>query len=170
MSDPKLISPLLDGFSIGKPMRSHDGSRCYPVIKENSDEKYILKMVSVPASQVQLDALLITGAYRNPADAMDYFKDVAEGVTQEAELLTTLSKLEGFLPFEGWQIVPMEDGKLGYHVCLLSPYRRSLARYMRRNPMTYLQAVNLGLDLCAALAICRRAGYLYVDLSRLISS
>ena len=164
MSDPKLISPLLDGFSIGKPMRGHDGSRCYPVIKENSDEKYILKMVSVPASQVQLDALLITGAYRNPADAMDYFKDVAEGVTQEAELLTTLSKLEGFLPFEGWQIVPMEDGKLGYHVCLLSPYRRSLARYMRRNPMTYLQAVNLGLDLCAALAICRRAGYLYVDL------
>lgn len=165
MSDPKLVSPLLEGFSIGKPMRSHDGSRCYPAIKENTDEKYILKMISVPASQVQLDALLITGAYRNPADAMDYFKSVAEDVIREAELLTTLSKLEGFLPFEGWQIVPMEDGKLGYHVCLLSPYQRSLARYMRKNPLTHLQAVNLGLDMCAALAICRRAGYLYVDLT-----
>ena len=30
--------------------------------------------------------------------------------------------------------------------------------------MTHLEAVNLGLDLCQALAICRRAGQLYVDL------
>ena len=35
---------------------------------------------------------------------------------------------------------------------------------MHRTPVTHLQAVNLGLDLCAALAICRRAGMMYVDL------
>ena len=35
---------------------------------------------------------------------------------------------------------------------------------MQKKPITHLEAVNLGLDLCASLAICRRAGYLYVDL------
>ena len=35
---------------------------------------------------------------------------------------------------------------------------------MHRTTMTHLEAVNLGLDLCQALAICRRAGYLYIDL------
>ena len=164
MSIPNLISPLLDGFTMGNAMSSHDGVRCYPAIKENSDDKYIVKIISIPASQVQLDALLLTGAYKAPADAMDYFKDVSDGVVKEAEHLQRLSKLDGFLAYEGWQVVPMEDGKLGYKVCLFSPYKRSLEKYMRRSLMTHLEAVNLGLDLCAALAVCRRAGLLYVDL------
>ncbi len=164
MSEPKLISPLLDGFAIGAPLSDHDGVRCCPAMKENSDEKYIVKIISVPASQVQLEALLLAGAYKNPAEAMDYFKELAEGIVREAELLRKLSRLEGFLPYDGWQIVPMEDNKLGYQVYLVSPYKQSLEKFMRRNPMTHLAAVNLGLDLCAAMAICRRAGRVCVDL------
>lgn len=164
MSEPKCISPLLDGFSLGAPMGSHDGVTCYPAIKENSENKYIIKKISIPASQVQLDALLLTGAYKDPADATDYFKELSNGVIQEAEILQKLGKLDGFLPFDDWQVVPMEDGKLGYEVYLVGTYKRSLEKYMRRHGMTHLEAVNLGLDLCQALAICRRAGCLYVDL------
>lgn len=164
MSDTKLISPLLDGFTLGNPMSSRSGVRCYPAIKENSDKKYIVKAVSIPASQVQLDALLLTGAYTDPAAAMDYFKELADGITAEAEILQKLSRLEGFLPYEGWQVEPMENGQLGYRVFLVSSFKRTLEKHMRRNLMTHLQAINLGLDLCAALAISRRAGYMYVDL------
>ena len=164
MSEPKLISPLLDGFLIGTPISEHDGVCCYPAMKENSDEKYIVKVLSVPASQVQLEALLLTGAYKDPSDAMDYFKATAEGVVQEAESLKNMSKLEGFLSYEDWQIVPMEDGKLGYQVYLLSTYKRSLEKYLIRNGITHLEAVNLGLDLCQALTIARRCGFMYVDI------
>ena len=164
MFDTKTFSPLLDGFVLGSAMSDHDGVRCYPSMKENSESKYIVKTISIPASQMQLDALLLTGAYKTPADAMDYFKTVSDGVEREAEILQRLSKLEGFLPYEGWQTTPMDDGKPGYTVCLISPYKRSLEKYMRRHLMTHLETINLGLDLCAALAICRRAGYLYIDL------
>ncbi len=164
MSEPKLISPLLDNFAMGDPISRHDGVRCCPAVKENSDNKYIVKVISIPASQTQLDALLLTGAYKDPAAAMDYFKELADGVIEEAEILQKLSQLEGFLPFEGWQTVPMEDNRLGYDVYIVTTYKRSLEKFMRRNPMTHLGAVNLGLDMCAALAICRNAGYLYVDL------
>lgn len=164
MSEMKAFSPLLDGFDIAAPMGSHGGVTCHPAIKENTDSKYIIKFISVPPSQVQLEALLLTGAYKDPADAMDYFHQVAEGITAEAEILAKLSRLDGFLPYENWQIAPMANGKLGYEVCLIGTYKRSLARYMRRGPMTHLEIVNLGLDLCQALAIARRAGYLYVDL------
>ena len=136
MSELKLVSPLLDGFLLGNPMSDHDGIRCHPAMKENTDEKYILKIISVPASQVQLDALLLTGAHKDPAEAMDYFKDVADGITAEVDTLNTLARLEGFLPYEGMQVVPMENGKLGYEIYLLSPYRRSLLRYMQKKPVT----------------------------------
>lgn len=164
MSEAILVSPLLDGFLLGSPMGSHDGVVCYPAVKEGSDTKYIVKEISIPASQVQLDALLLLGAYKDPASAMDYFKELADDIVAEAQTLQKLAKLEGFLSYEGWQIVPMEKGNLGYKVYLLGTYKRSLEKHMRRHMMTHLEAVNLGLDLCQALAICRQAGYLYVDL------
>ena len=164
MSEYHLVSPLLDGFVMGDPISSHDGVSCCPAMRENSDEKYIVKIISVPATQKQLDALLLTGAYPDPASATDYFKEVAEEITKEAGLLKQLSRLEGFLGYDDWQIVPMEGSKLGYQIYLVSSYRRSLEKYLRRHTMTHLGAVNLGLDLCAALSICRRAGYMHVDL------
>lgn len=162
MSEQKLVSPLLDGFTLGNAISDHSGVRCYPAIKENTEEKYIVKVISIPASQVQLDALLLTGAYKDPADALDYFKEAADNIEAEAYLLKKLSKLEGFLCYDDLQIVPMENGKLGYEIYLLSSYKRSLDRYMRRHLLTHLEAVNLGLDLCQALAICRRSGHMYV--------
>lgn len=164
MSEEKRISPLLDGFTLGSPMSEHNGVCCCPAIKENTEKKYIVKIITIPESQVQMDALLLAGAFRDPSGAMDYYKTVAEDVGKEAELLEKLSRLEGFLPYEGWQIEPITRRRLGYEVYLLSSYKRSLEKHLRRNPVTQLEAVNLGLDICAALSVCRQAGALYVDL------
>lgn len=164
MSEKNRVSPLLDGIAVGAPMSSHNGIQCSPAIRENSNEKYILKVISFPASQSSMDALLLTKAYKGPAEAMEYFKGLAQDVQQDAQTLQELSELEGFCGYEGWQMVPMDKSRLGYEVFLLSPYRRTLEKFCRRHPITHLEAVNLGLDLCAALAVCRRAGKLYVDL------
>ncbi|MBQ3193379.1 MAG: fibronectin type III domain-containing protein [Oscillospiraceae bacterium] len=164
MSDPNIISPLLDGFTMGNPISEHDGVRCCPAIKENTDKKYIVKIISIPASQVQMDALLLAGAYKDPADAMEYFRQTGEGILKEAELLKTLSRLDGFLPYEGWQMEPITRHRLGYEVYLVGSYKRSLEKYLKKHPVTHLEAINLSLDLCAALSVCRQAGALYVAL------
>ncbi len=164
MSEPKLISPLLDGFVMGDPISDHYGVRCCPAMQTETNDKYIVKIISVPASQTKLDALLLAGAFRDRESASDYFRDLAEGVVEEAVILQRLSRLEGFIPYKNWQVVPMEDGEIGYDVYLTGNYRVTLERHLRHESMTHLAAVNLGLDLCAALAVCRRSGYLYVDL------
>ncbi len=161
MSEPKLVSPLLDDFVMGEPISEHHGVRSYPAMQKDSDNKYIVKIISIPASQRSLDALLLAGAFPDAQAAQDYFRELADGVVAEAQTLQQLSKLEGFLSYNGWQVEPTETG---YQVYLLSDYRRSLDRRFRREAMTHLAAVNLGLDLCAALAVCRRCGYLYVNL------
>lgn len=163
MSEPKLISPMLDNFVMGDPISEHDGVKCCPAMEKDSDKKYIVKVISVPASQTKVDALILSGACSDQEAALSYFKEISENILDEAEVLKTLSALEGFLPVENWQIVPMEDGT-GFDVYLLSQYRNTLQQAFRRSSMTHLSALNLGLDLCAALAVCRRSGYLYVDL------
>lgn len=163
MSEPKLISPLLDNFVMGDPISDHNGVRCCPALNKDTDEKYIVKIISVPASSVQLDALLLSGAYSDRESAVSYYKGVADSIATEVETLQELAQLEGFLTVDGFQIEPMEDGS-GYDIYILSAYRSTLRHQLRRNNMTHLQALNLGLDLCSALAVARRMGYLYVDL------
>ena len=164
MSELKNISPLLDGFSVGNPISEHHGIVCCPAVKENTDRKFILKIISIPATQAQLDALLLAGAYKDPADAMDYYRGISEDIMAEAELLKKLSKLDGFLAYEGWQMEPITRRRLGYQVFLVGSYKRSLEKYFRKNAVTHLEALNLGLDLCSALSVSRQAGYLYVAL------
>ncbi len=164
MSEPKLIQPLLEGFVMGDPISDHDGVRCCPAMQTDRNNKYIVKIISVPASQIKLDALLLAGAFRDRDAALSYFKDLSEGIVEEAVLLQRLSRLEGFLSYDNWQVVPMENGETGYDIYLVGSYRTTLERQLRRGNLSHLNAVNLGLDLCAALAVCRRSGYLYVDL------
>lgn len=163
MSEPKLISPMLDNFMMGDPISDHNGVRCCPAMKRDCDEKYIVKIISVPASPSQLDALLLSGAYPDKEAALSYFHKLSEDISEEVTVLNKLAALEGFLPIECCQIVPMEDGT-GFDIYLLSTYRYTLQRQLRRGTMTHLEALNLGLDLCAALAVARRMGYLYTDL------
>ena len=163
MSEPRLISPMLDGFALGGSISSHSGVNCYPAMRADSDERYIVKTISVPASQVQLEALLLTGAYPDAEAAREYFKDLARGIRSEIEILDKCAARRGFLGFQNSQIVPMEEG-VGYEVYLLSYYRRTLARHLKREPLTHLSAINLGIDICAALSLCREMGWLYVDL------
>lgn len=163
MSEPKLISPLLDNFVMGNPVSEHDGVRCCPAMQHDSDKKYIVKIISIPAERKNLDALLLAGAFSDEASAQQYFRELADGIIGEAEVLQKLASLEGFISYEGWQIEPMEDGT-GFDVYLVGAYRRTLERNFRRDPLTHLGAVNLGLDMCAALAVARRCGYLCVDL------
>ncbi len=163
MSEPNGISQLLDGLVVGEPISEHHGIRCCPAMAQDSDDKYIIKILSVPASQVQLDALLLTGAYKDQESALAYFKELSDGVVQEAEILQELSNLEGFVGYDSWHVKAKEDGT-GYDVFLLGAYRPTLERYCARNAMTHSQAVNLGLDMCAALSVCRQSGYLYAAL------
>ena len=80
MSEPKLISPLLDQFAMGGAISDHDGVRCYPAMREESDDKYILKVISIPGSARQLDALLLSGAYPDAQAARGYFESLVNDV------------------------------------------------------------------------------------------
>lgn len=163
LSEVKRVSPLLDDLMIGDAISEHHGVRCYPAMHGDTEDKYIVKVISHPSTEAKLDALLLTGAYPDVASALRYFKELSDGVLEEVDILRQLSELEGFLPYDAYQQELYEDEKC-VEVYLLGSYKRSLSRQLSTAPLTHLGAINLGLDLCAALTVARRAGYLYVDL------
>lgn len=163
MSEPKLISPLLDNFIVGDPFCSRSGISCCPALDKETDDKYIVKIISTPASPSQMDAMILSGAFSDAEGALQYFNELAKGIEHEVDILEKLSHLEGFLPITGCQTIETENAS-GFETYLLSPYRKTLDRHMRKEQLTHLSAMNLGLDMCSALATCRRSGYLYASL------
>ncbi len=163
MPTPRLIYPMLSGFLLGDAFSCHDGVRCYPAIRLSDSEKYILKVISIPASEVQLEALLITGAVSDKDAARSYFHRQAEEILQQVQILHQLSHQEGFLPYVDAQIVTKEEG-IGYDVYLLSSFKRSFEKLLQSNTLSKRGSMDRILELCAALSACRRSGYLYADL------
>lgn len=163
MSEPKIISPLLDNFLMGDPISEHSGIRCCPAMDPDTEQKYIVKIISLPSSETQLNALLLTGVLKSEEDAQIYFEERTQDLVKEIEILQKLSRQEGFLPYEGYQIVSNEES-VGFDVYILSKYKRSLERQFQKKPLTHLEALNIGLDMCSALTACRRSGYLFVNL------
>lgn len=163
MSAPMPYLPMLSGLMLGDVMSNHDGVRCYPAIGHSNDDRYIVKVISVPASQVQLDALLLTGAFSSREVALEYYHDLAKDMIKEAQILRSLSYQEGFIPYLDAQIVSTDDLS-GYEVYLLGSFKQSLEQIFQTVTQTHKSIIDMALDLCAALAACRREGYIYVDL------
>ncbi len=163
MSEFDAIGLMPEPLAVGEPLRDRFGICCRPALHSDTDGRYALKVISVPDSQVRVEALILAGVVKNELKAQDHFKKQADALIQEVRLLDKLSKVEGFLPFQAARTVKMREG-VGYEVELLAPFRQSLAQRIKRRPLSQTEAVNLGLDLCAALTACRRMGYLYVNL------
>ena len=163
MSEPRLISPMLDNYVMGDPISEHDGVRCCPAMGKENDDKYLVKIISVPASASQIDALLLSGAYSDKESVLSYFSGIASSIIDEVNVINQLAELDGFFPIDDHQVVPMEDDN-GFDVYLRSAYRKTLQHQLRKGGITHLSAINLALDLCNALSTARRNGYLYINL------
>ncbi len=163
MTSPNLDLPMLYGYALGDMLSCHDGIRCYRATRRDTEQEYILKVISIPASSSKLDALLLTGALADKKAARAYFKQLAKDLLQQAELLKELSRQEGFVSFLDCDMCPMEDG-VGFYVCLLGTRKETLDSILHSDRLTHADILHMGLDLCAALAAARRAGMLYADL------
>ena len=163
MSELKLVSPLLDNMTVAEELSSHNGRTCYNVRHTSTGERFVLKHISNPASDKQVHALLLSGAYPDEAAVHTYYGTVAEDIKSELDAGKRLADSGCFAAARSYQIVPKDSGT-GYDLYILYPQLVPLSRFITESAMTGLRAVNLGLDLCSALTACREAGYLFSNL------
>jgi serine/threonine protein kinase len=162
LAELKLISPLLSNMEIVKSVGIRGGTSVYIVRSTKTQQTYILKHISVPESQKQVDALIYTGAAATKEDAQKYYEQVVADYQSELQTLESLSSSPNLDCYRSYQIAPKEDG-VGYDVYLLAEHRKTLVEYLADNAMTHICAVNLGMDLCSALMDLRAAGLIHRD-------
>lgn len=156
------VSPLLDAMEMGECFARHDGASCYRILHPESGREFVLKHISVPANEDQVEALLLTGAYASAEEADAYYRKEAEDLVREAEARKRLLDCPYILPFLGVQMEKKEG--VGYDVYAVLPKRNSLQEYLNQNAVSHLRGINMGIDLCVALSALREEGYVHGNL------
>lgn len=153
MSELKPVSPLLDGMEIVRCLADNGASRLY-LLRHAGGEAFILKQISIPESQTQVEALLITGAAANEEEALHYYEQRVADYEDSLKALAPLRGSSNCATYLGYQVCAREEG-IGFELSLLSERYVTLPEYLHENAMTHLRALNLGLDLCTALCEMR---------------
>ena len=162
MSEITLVSPLLDGMKLLEQFSERGGTDCYYLEQIETGEPFVLKHISIPESEVKTQALILTGAVADEAAANEYYEGLAEDLRSELIRLQSFREHGGVAAWTDFQIEPREG--VGFDVYLLMPKKTSLAVHLQDKAMTHLSALNLGIDLCDALATLRESGYTYQNL------
>lgn len=160
MSELKMISPLLDNMTVENEASAQDGNPYYKVRNITSGERFILKCLSIPESEDQVNALILSGAYSD-ADAVNaYYGRVVESIKEELNAGKKIAAAGSFFAAADYQVERKESG-VGYNIYILYPQYVPLKDILSEKAMSNLHAVNLGMDICDAVSACREAGYLF---------
>ncbi len=162
MSEIKPVSPLMDGLQVKEAFSNRGRTFCYHVTRPGSDEQFVLKHISIPESEMKIQALILTGAVPDEAGANAYYKTVAEDIRKEILTLQSLAAHGSIAPFVGYQVQPRAG--VGFDVYLLMPRRKSLQSFLQEKAITQLQALNFGIDLCDVLSALHDEGLTFQNL------
>lgn len=162
MAEFELNTALLTNMEVQECLGRRGGTSVYSVKSTRSEQLYVLKHISVPESQKQVEALIFTGAASDKEAAQAYYQQVVADYQAELEQMEALSNSPNLDAFRSYEIRPKEDG-VGFDVFLLAEFRTTLEQYLLKTDITHASAVNLAMDLCNALADLREAGLIHRD-------
>lgn len=164
MLELNLNTTLLSNMEPLSCLGKKGGTAVYLVRSNKTDQFFILKHISVPESQRQVDALIFTGAAADTEAAQAYYQEVVSDYQSELEQMVALANSPNLDCFRSYEIKPKEEG-IGFDVFLMSEYRNTLDRYLAEHTMSQSGAVNLAVDLCNALQELRNEGLLHRDVT-----
>lgn len=159
----KMISPLLDHMIAEKETDGLSGQTCYILRDETNGERFLLKRMSIPESDAGIRALILSGAYANEQAVHEYYGRLVKEIRTELEIGKKLAASGSYAAALSYQVEEKETG-VGYDFYILYPFSLSLSEFVATSAMSSLRAINLAIDLCDAIAVCRDAGFLHLNL------
>ena len=110
MSELKMLSPLLDQMVVERESPGHNGRTCYILRNTATGERFVLKQLSVPESDQQIRALILSGAYADEAAVHAYYGRVIDSIRAELEAGKKLAASGCFAGAVDYQVTVKESG------------------------------------------------------------
>lgn len=125
------------------------------------EEHSALKVISIPQSDSEIQSLKNDGMTDN--DTTEYFKGIVNDFVQEIQLMTQLKGNSNIVAYEDFAVVEKTDS-VGFEILIRMELLTGLPTYLRENQFRVYDVIQLGIDMCRALEVCRELNIVHRDI------
>lgn len=159
----KKYEPFWGSWYIEKFLGQGSFGKVFKIFKEEWGFKYesALKIISIPSKDQYHEAVTTLG---NDEKLLQlYFEDAVKSIINEIVLLYNLRGNSNIVSYEDHK-VEKHEGKIAWDILIRMEYLTPLNKYLEEKNITVDDAVNIGLDICAALELCSKKSIVHRDI------
>lgn len=125
------------------------------------EEHSALKVISIPQSDSEIQSLKNDGM--TDSDTTEYFKGVVSDFVQEIQLMSQLKGNSNVVAYEDFAVIEKTDS-IGFEILIRMELLTGLPKYLRENHFRVIDVIQLGIDMCRALEVCRELNIVHRDI------
>jgi serine/threonine protein kinase/lipopolysaccharide biosynthesis regulator YciM len=164
MTTPELQQHYPD-WEIVKPLGEGSFEQVYEIKRSvfATEQHAALKVIRIPKSRGEVARAQSEGMDETSLSA--YFHGFVQSLSDEIALLSRLKGNSNIVSYEDHQIIPNPAGEgVGWTILIRMELLTPLLEHMRTQPLHQREVLQLGLDLCRALALCQREHIIHRDI------
>lgn len=125
------------------------------------EEHSALKVISIPQSDSEVQSLKNDGM--TDSDTSEYFKGIVSDFVQEIQLMSQLKGNSNVVAYEDFAVIEKTDS-VGFEILIRMELLTGLPKYLRENHFRVIDVIQLGIDMCKALEVCRELNIVHRDI------
>lgn len=160
MYDVKKIWPK---WEIVRPIGEGSFGKVFEIVRNEYgiEEHSALKVISIPQSDCEIQSLKNDGMTDD--DTTEYFKGIVNDFVQEIQLMAQLKGNSNIVAYEDFAVVEKTE-TFGFEILIRLELLTGLPSYLRENRFRVYDVIQLGIDMCRALEVCRELNIVHRDI------
>lgn len=158
-----LLADIWPQWKINRELGEGSFGKVYEVVREDVAGKFkaALKVISIPKSNSEVQDVMAEGM--DYASASSYFKGMMEDLIKEFTMMERLKGNTNIVTYEDHAVIPHENG-IGWDILIRMELLTSLKDYTTNRPLTEQDVIQIGIDMCRALEVCKRYSIIHRDI------
>jgi len=162
-NDPiKAFEPIWDGWKLDSFVGEGSYGRVYKAIRQTRGRYYIsaVKHIQIPKTQSDLTQARQLGM--DGSSLYSYFEDMSEVILKEVDIMFRLKGEPNIVGYKDYSVVH-EKGQPKWDIFIRMEYLETLSSYMDRTLFSESEITRLGVEICDALAACKKHNVIHRD-------
>ena len=161
------MGTVFQGWEIEKYIGGGAFGKVYRIVREDFGHTYeaAMKVIEIPQNPTEVIALRNDGMTEE--NVTEYFYGMVEEIVEEFVLMSKLKGNSNIVSYEDHAVIKKKDS-FGWVIYIRMELLTPLFSYIKENNLTIKDVIQLGIDMCHALAVWILNQKIYLFLKRAI--
>lgn len=159
----KMIHKAWPDWEIVKLLGEGSFGRVYEVERRDlmGVSSAAIKIITIPQKESEINSLYAEGY--TPDQTRTYLEKMVKGFGQEIRLMEAVKGTTNIVSIEDYAVIE-EPEILKWHILIRMELLTPLYKYTQMHPLGEQDILQLGVDLCSALSVCRQRNIVHRDI------